>query len=126
MLKKLRILFTILPSLAMVVAIIIYVKSLFYNFHEDTVPFFSFVISSIITIFYIFLGIGAIICAYCSIRSNTSSHQSLLICTIFLLNFLFSAVCVIVGCEQLKIIVIYFLTTSLLLLSSLILCRIKL
>lgn len=83
MLKKLRILLTILPSLAMVVAIIIYVKSLFYNFHEDTIPFFSIIISSVIALFCIILGIGAVICAYFSIKSNIVSRQSISIIAMF-------------------------------------------
>lgn len=123
MLKKLKVIFIILPYIAMILALITFVKSLFYNFHNDTVPFFSIMISSAISLFCIILGVGTGVCIVNYIRSSMFNRQLLWLGIVFLLNLVFSAVCLLIYYSQLKIIAVYFLITSLLLAISFIFCK---
>ena len=121
MLKKFKVIFMILPYTAMILATITFVKSLFYDFRNDTVPFFSIFISCTIALLSIMLNIGAGICVVKFIKSN---YHSFLIGIVFLLNFVFSAICLFFHYEQLKVVAAYFLITSLLFAMAFLVCRI--
>ena len=123
MLKKLKAVFIILPDIAMIAALITFIKSLFYNFNNDTVPFYSFLISSAISLFCIMIGVGTGICIVNYIKSDKLSQQLFWGGIVFLLNLVFSAVCLLIHYSQLKIIAVYFLITSLLLVISYIFCK---
>ena len=123
MLMKLKVIFILLPYIAMILALVTFVKSLFYNFHNDTVPFFSIFISSAISLFCIIIGVVTGICILNYIKSSMLNQQLLWGGIVFLLNLVFSVVCLLVRYSQLKIIAVYFLITSLLLVISYIFCK---
>ena len=110
MMKKIRIMLVVILLLAMFSALITFVKSLFYNFHNDTVPFFSIMISSIIALISIGLVIGASICV---INYKNSSHSFLFFWLSLLFNVLFSCVCYLIHHGQFRVILAYLLITTL-------------
>ena len=123
MLKKLKVIFILLPYIAMILALVTLVKSLFYNFHNDTVPFFGILISSAISLFCIIICVGTGVCIVNYIKSSMFNQQLLWGGIVFLLNLIFSVVCLLIHYSQLKIIAIYFLITSFLLVISYIFCK---
>ena len=123
MLKKLKVIFILLPYIAMILALVTFVKSLFYNFHNDTVPFFSILISSAISLFCIVICVGTRVCIVNYIKSSMFNQQLFWGGVVFLLNLVFSIVCLLIHYSQLKIIAIYFLITSLFLAISYIFCK---
>lgn len=98
----------------MVSALITFVRSLFYNFNNDTVPFFSIMISSAVSLFCIALCTVSGICIINYIKSDKRNRQLIWLSISFLLNLVFSAVCLFIHHSQLKITVIYLLMTTLL------------
>lgn len=113
MLKKLKVIFIVMPYIAMILALITLVKSLFYNFHNDTVPIISIMISCAVSLFCITLVVGTGFCIRKYTKSATTNSRSLWFGITFLLNVVFSAVCLLVHESRLKIIAAYFLITSL-------------
>ena len=124
MLKRFKASFILLLYITMISAIVTFVKSLFYNFHNDTVPFFSIMTSSAISLFCIIIGVVTGICIVNYISSDKLDRQFLWVGIVFLLNLVFSAVCLLIRFDQLKIIAVYFLLiTSLLLVISYFFCK---
>ncbi len=125
MLKKLKVIFIVMPYIAMILALITLVKSLFYNFHNDTVPIISIMISCAVSLFCITLVVGTGFCIRKYTKSATTNSRSLWFGIVFLLNVVFSAVCLLVHESRLKIIAAYFLITSLSLALSFVLGKIN-
>ena len=125
MIKKCKVIFILLPYITMIAAVITFVKSLFYSFNNDTVPFFSVFLSSAISLFCIIIGVGTGICIVKYIKTSMLDQQLFWGGIVFLLNLVFSVVCLLIHYSQLKIIAVYFLITSLLIVTSYIFCKIN-
>lgn len=115
MTNKLKAIFTILPLIAMAAAGVTLIKSLFYGFHDDTVPFFSLVISlSIALVCAVLIG-GAAVCAVVSLRSKNRRSQLGCIGIMLLLNVLFAGVCAVCHHSKLTMIIICAAVTAVIL-----------
>ncbi len=123
MANKLRILFTVLPILAMLAASTTFIKSLFYDFHNDTVPFFGFIISLTIALLCILIDGSAVACTAASVKSDKRRTQLGCLGIVFLTQLAFSAICAICSRSKLNIIIIYFLITTALLALAAVFCR---
>ena len=121
--KTCRAIFAVLPYLAMIPALVTLIISLFYNFHNDTVPLISIMISVAFSLFCVLLCIGAGICIVRYLKTDVFSRQLLRIGAVCLLNLVFAAVCLLNHADQFKVIAVYFLITTLLYAVSLLFCR---
>jgi hypothetical protein len=96
----------------MILALITLVKSLFYDFHNDTVPIVSIAISCAISLLCAAIVIGTGLCIVLCLRSVTFKSQLLWTGAIILLNLIFSAVCLLVHSEKFRLTAIYFLASA--------------
>ena len=100
-----------------------FIKSLFYNFHNDTVPLFSLLISLFIALLCILLDGSAAVSAAASVRSDKRRTQLGCLGIIFLAQLAFSAICALCSRSKLDMTVIYFLITTVLLVLAAVFCR---
>ncbi len=113
--KRLRILFAVLPVLAMAAAGVTYIKSLFYNFHNDTVPLISIGFSCVLSLLCIVLLAFAAMCVFVFLRNGTQSRhdRAVFLGTAFIMNLGFGGHCALVKQSHYALIAGYLAVTSL-------------
>ena len=123
MMRKLRIVLTVIPLSVMIIAGLLFVKSLFYNFHNDTIPIFSIIISASISLMCILIIVAIGLCNFISIKSKNIKLQLAMSGASVLLNIVFSLIWLFVHSYQFKIITAYLLITSFFFIASFLLCK---
>ena len=108
-------LFAVLPLAAMAAASVTFIKSLFYNFHNDTVPLFSIGFSCSLSLANIGLLVLAALCVFGALGAGklSAKDKTILLTAALLLNLGFGAVCALVKQTHYAVIAVYLLLTSL-------------
>ena len=119
MLKKSGYLIQILVAAAMLAASVTLIKSLFYDFSNDTVPLFSIIISVFISLICVTADAAMIVFSVRVIRASEGKRKLLYAAGAFLAELVFAGVCCLVHSEHMALIAAFFLTASLLLILSL-------
>lgn len=126
MINKLKTAFVMIPIAAMIVSSAVFIKSLFYNFHEDTLPLFSMFLSCSVSFVCIVLDAGMICLAFLFFNKPNAQRQTLLIGLMFLLDLAFSVLRMIVQCVNIRLVIITgvcFLITSVFFALSALFCK---
>ena len=117
MLRKCKILFAVLPLIAMTAASGTFIRSLFYNFHNDTVPLFSIGISFVLAMICLVQLFFTVVCAvlYLGIGKNLPGNRdrASLLASACILNLGFGIFCAISKQSHFVTITVYLLLTSL-------------
>lgn len=121
--KMLKNVLILLPYIVMLCVLVTAVKGLFYDFHNDTVPMISMMISVFLSMLFLVLTAGTGTCILLYIRTEACRKQLLLAGIAVLLNLAFSALCLLCYDGQFNRIAVYFLLSVLLTAGSAALCR---
>ncbi|MBR3267129.1 MAG: hypothetical protein IKI58_00110 [Oscillospiraceae bacterium] len=113
MLRKLEKLLAVLPVLAMAAASVTFIRSLFYNFHNDTVPLISIGISCVFALLNLAFLILSALCIFVFVRQKKPSLRRPMVAGAFFVNLGFGALCALVKQAHYGLIGIYLLATSL-------------
>ena len=115
MLRKCKILFAVLPLIAMTAASGTFIRSLFYNFHNDTVPLFSIGISFVLAMICLVQLFFTVICAllFLGIGKKWLGNRAFLLASACILNLGFGIFCAISKQSHFVTITVYLLLTSL-------------
>ena len=119
-----RLLFAALPAGALIAAIVPLVRSLFYDFHNDTVPVFSIAISVILTLLFVFMAGAALLAFIEMIRKGRGGRYADPLGALLLLDLGFAAVCYFFKDTELKKLIIFVSASAFSLLLSLIFSKI--
>ena len=113
--KKCKILFAVLPLIAMTAASGTFIRSLFYNFRNDTVPLFSFGISIVLTMICLVLLFITVVCAILYLHTGIFQigNRAEMLAAACILNLGFGIFCAVIKQSHFVIITVYLLLTSL-------------
>ena len=122
MLQKLSRITALLPVIAIAVASITFVKGLFYDFHNDTVPLFSIVFSCMFSAIGVGLVIVSGIAVVCFWKAKQKRLQLLLTGVILACTLAFSGLCLLCYGGATGTIVLFCTITALLSVLTAVLC----